>query len=286
VDERRVSVGVVCSLGVGPDRGGRSSNQDNYLVCQDAGVRWRDGDREQILDAVARPEVLLAVADGMGGHEDGEIAAAAAVQALSRLYGRSVPREPEAELRQFLLETHQRVRERVAMGGEVKMGTTLTVVWIVEDRAYWAHVGDSRLYHWREGRLTRITRDQTREEFAMRDGRPIPTHPRYLAQNFIFGSRGLGDDASLRIDRGLDTGALTLRPGDRLLLSSDGLHGRLDDALLADTLENVPAPQACAVALAERAIAWQSDDNITALVARMEANIVEEVDDADTIIPV
>ncbi len=286
MDERRVSVGVVCSLGVGPERGGRSSNQDNYLVCQDAGVRWRDGDREQILDAVARPEVLLAVADGMGGHEDGEIAAAAAVQALSRLYGRSVPREPEAELRQFLLETHQRVRERVAMGGEVKMGTTLTVVWIVEDRAYWAHVGDSRLYHWREGRLTRITRDQTREEFAMRDGRPIPTHPRYLAQNFIFGSRGLGDDASLRIDRGLDTGALTLRPGDRLLLSSDGLHGRLDDALLADTLENVPAPQACAVALAERAIAWQSDDNITALVARMEANIVEEVDDADTIIPV
>jgi protein phosphatase len=286
VAQGRHAVGVVCSIGVGQDRGGRATNQDNYLVCREGTIRWRDGDREQILDAPARPEVILAVADGMGGHEDGEIAAAAAVQALSRLYHRPVPREPEAELRQFLLDTHQRVRERVAMGGEVKMGTTLTVVWIIGDRAYWAHVGDSRLYHWHAGRLTRISRDQTREEFAMRDARPIPSHPRYLAQNFIFGSRGLGNDASLRIDRGLDTGAFTLRPGDRLLLSSDGLHGRLDDALLADTLENVPLPQACGVALAERAIAYHSDDNITALVLRVEDGVEEDLDDADTIIPV
>lgn len=284
--DERFSVGVVCSIGVGAERGGRATNQDNYLVCRSGTVRWRNGDHEQIVDAPERPEVLLAVADGMGGHEDGEIAAAASVQALSRLYARSVPREPEAELRSFVLETHAKVRERVGMGGEVKMGTTLTVAWIIDDRAYWAHVGDSRLYHWRDGRVTRISRDHTREEFAMRDGRAIPTHPRHLAQNFIFGSRGLGDDASLRIDRGLDTGALTLRPGDRLLLSSDGLHGRLDDAQIADALTNVPAPQACAVALGERAIAYQSDDNITALVLRVEDRLVEETDDEDTIIPV
>ncbi len=282
----RFSVGVLCALGVGPQRGGRATNQDNYLVCRDGAVRWRTDDTETILDAPERDEVLLAVADGMGGHEDGEVASAAAVQALSRLYQRPVPTDPELELYHFVKETHQRVRERVANGGEVKMGTTLTVVWIVGDRAYWVHVGDSRLYHWRDGRLTRISRDQTREEFAMRDQRSIPTHPRYLAQNFIFGSRGLGDDASLRIDRGIDTGALTLRPGDRLVLSSDGLHGRVDDALLADTVTNVPAPQACAVSLGERAIAHQSDDNITAIVLRVEAAPVEDVGDDDTIIPV
>lgn len=282
----RFSVGVVCSIGVGAERGGRATNQDNYLVCRDGSVRWRNGDHEQIVDAPERPEVLLAVADGMGGHEDGEIAAAASVQALSRLYNRSVPRDPEADLRSFVLETHAKVRERVGQGGEVKMGTTLTVAWLIEDRVYWVHVGDSRLYHWRHGRVTRISRDHTREEFAMRDSRAIPTHPRYLAQNFIFGSRGLGDDASLRIDRGLDTGSFTLRPGDRLLLSSDGLHGRLDDAQIADALSNVPAPQACAVALGERAIAYQSDDNITALVLRVEDCVVEDVEDEDTIIPV
>lgn len=69
-------------------------------------------------------------------------------------------------------------------------------------------------------------------------------------------------------------------------MSSDGLHGRLDDAQIADALTNVPAPQACAVALGERAIAYQSDDNITALVLRVEDRVVEEVDDEDTIIPV
>lgn len=282
----RYSVGVTCSIGVGAERGGRSTNQDNYLVCRSGTARWRAGDDEAIQPAPERDEVIVAVADGMGGHEDGEVASSAAVQAISRLFHRPVPRDPEGELLAFVRETHQRVRERVAAGGEVKMGTTLTVVWLIGDRAYWVHVGDSRLYHWREGRLTRITRDQTREEFAMRDGRPLPSHPRYLAQNFIFGSRGLGNDAALRLDRGIDTGSLTLRPGDRLLVSSDGLHGRLDDTQLADTLANVPMPQACAVTLAERAIAYQSDDNITALVLRVEAVGGEEVEDADTIVPI
>lgn len=282
----RYSVGVTCSIGIGADRGGRATNQDNYLVCRSGSARWRAGDDEAIVAAPERDEVLIAVADGMGGHEDGEVASSAAVQAISRLFLRPVPRDPEGELLAFVRETHQRVRDRVAAGGEVKMGTTLTVVWLIGERAYWVHVGDSRLYHWREGRLTRISRDQTREEFAMRDGRALPSHPRYLAQNFIFGSRGLGNDAALRLDRGIDTGSLTLRPGDRLLLSSDGLHGRLDDTQLADTLANVPAPQACAVTLAERAIAYQSDDNITALVLRVEAVGGEEVDDDDTIVPI
>ena len=286
MSEGRFAVGLVCSVGVGADRGGRSSNQDNYLVCRGGSIRWRDGDREQILDAPNRSELLLAVADGMGGHEDGDVASAAAVQAVARLYYDALPKEPEIELRNFLIDTHAKVRERVGQGGEVKMGTTLTVLWVSDNRVWWAHVGDSRLYHYRDGRITRITRDQTREEFAMRDSRTMPPHPRYLAQNFIFGSRGLGNDAALRIDRGLDTGTFALRPGDRLLLSSDGLHGHLEDALLADTLANVPAPQACAVALAERAIAHHSDDNVTALVLVVEETSTETVDDDDTIIPV
>ena len=280
------SIGIVCSIGVGSDRGGRATNQDNYLVCRDGALRWRDGEREVVNAAPDRAEVLLAVADGMGGHEDGDVASAAAVQAISRLYLRGAPRDPEAELREFVLETHARVRERVALNGEVKMGTTLTVAWINGDRVYWAHVGDSRLYHWRDARITRISRDQTREEFALRDGRAIPTHARYLAQNFIFGSRGLGDDAGIRVDRGLDTGAFTLRPGDRLLLSSDGLHGRLDDAQIADGVANVPDPQPCAVALSERAIAHQSDDNVTALVFRVDSLAPSGLGDDHTAVPI
>ena len=287
----RYTVGLVCSVGVGETRGGRARNEDNYLVCRDGRVGWRDGDTEAVSDAPESSAVLLAVADGMGGHDDGDLASSAAVQALARLYHRPPPHDPEETLREFLLDAHKRLRTRVEVGGKVKMGTTLTAAWIIGGRLYWAHVGDSRLYHWREGRLTRVTRDQTRGEFARRDNRAAPQHPGHLAQNFIYGSRGLGDDAGLRIDRGVDTGSFLLRPQDRVLLCSDGLCGRVDDPWISDLVRNVPEPTACAVSLMERAIVQESDDNITALVLRVDgAAPVEpdpaEWDDDSTLVPV
>lgn len=287
----RYLIGLVCSVGIGAARGGRARNEDNYLVCRDGRIRWRDGDAEATADAPGSTGLLLAVADGMGGHDDGDLASSAAVQALSRLYLRPAPPDPEATLRDFLLDAHRRLRTRVAVAGKVKMGTTLTVAWLVGERLTWAHVGDSRLYLWREGRIARLTRDHTRGEFARRDRRPAPLHADHLAQNFIYGSRGLGDDASLRIDRGIDTGTIALRPDDRLLLCSDGLSGRVEDASIADLLRNVPEPTACAVSLMERAIASESDDNITTLVLRVEGGraVDLEADDwrkATTIVPV
>ncbi|MES2638955.1 MAG: PP2C family serine/threonine-protein phosphatase [Myxococcota bacterium] len=274
----RYLVGLVCSVGIGEARGGRARNEDNYLVCRDGRIRWRDGDTEVITEAPGATGILLAVADGMGGHDDGDLASSAAVQALSRLYLRPPPPDPEATLRDFLLDAHRRLRARVAVGGKVKMGTTLTVAWLLGDRLTWAHVGDSRLYHWREGRITRLTRDQTRGEFARRDRRPVPLHPDHLAQNFVYGSRGLGDDEGLRIDRGIDTGTVALRPDDRVLLCSDGLSGRVEDAWIGDLLRNVPEPTACAVSLMERAIASESDDNITTLVLRVEGGKPVDLD--------
>lgn len=286
----RYAIGLVCTVGIGEARGGRARNEDNYLVCRDGRMRWRDGDTETIAEAPLSSSVLLAVADGMGGHDDGDLASSAAVQALSRLYTRPPPPDPEETLREFLLDAHRRLRARVAVGGKVRMGTTLTVAWIVGGRLYWANVGDSRLYHCREGRITRVTRDQTRGEFARRDRRPAPSHAENLAQNFIYGSRGLGDDASLRIDRGHDTGSFGLSPGDRIVLCSDGLSGRVEDAWIADLVRNVPDPAACAVSLMERAIASESDDNITTVVVRVDgappvAPDPDEWGDDTTIVP-
>ncbi|MDP2317076.1 MAG: serine/threonine-protein phosphatase [Pseudomonadota bacterium] len=290
VEPRRYTVGLVCSVGVGEARGGRARNEDNYLVCRDGRIRWRDGDTEAVAQAPDGTGLLLAVADGMGGHDDGDLASAAAVQALSRLYLRPAPPDPEATLRDFLLDAHRRLRGRVAVDGKVKMGTTLTVAWLLGDLLHWAHVGDSRLYHWREGRIARLTKDHTRGEFARRDRRANPTHAENLAQNFIYGSRGLGDDTGLRIDRGIDTGTVALRPDDRLLLCSDGLSGCVEDAWIADLLRNVPEPTACAVSLMERAIASESDDNITTVVLRVDGGGAVALDpgewgDETTIVP-
>ena len=264
-----ITIGLVCSTGIESDRGGRVANEDNYLVCRKGQVRYRDGDKEVVrpLDGAG---VLVAVADGMGGHEDGALAAAAAVQAFSLLFGKGKPQAPELALLRFVLKAHERLHGTVARRGSVRLGTTLTGAWVLDGRVFWVHVGDSRLYFFRNNTLVRLTADHTHREFALRDQRPLPPDADRLAQSFVYGSRGLGDDAGIRVDPGRDTGSRHLRPGDTLLLCTDGLTGFVDDRRISDALREVPQPAACAEVLVERAIAHGSTDNITAMVVRID----------------
>ena len=170
------------------------------------------------------------------------------------------------ELREFLLDAHGRLRARASRDGVVRMGTTVDVVWIQSGRATWAHVGDSRIHLVREGRISALTRDHTRAEFAERDGRPTPSHPNNLAQNFIFGSRGLGHDAGVRIDAGIDTGSFEVQPGDRLVLTTDGVHGAMGLDTLHAIAREAETPQTCAEALVAAGMRAGSDDNLTAVV--------------------
>ncbi|MED5372231.1 MAG: PP2C family serine/threonine-protein phosphatase [Myxococcota bacterium] len=294
----RLTIGVVCTRGVGPERGGRERNEDNYLVCREGEARYRHDDREAV-ENLPTFGALLCVADGMGGHEDGDLASSAAVRAMARLFKRGVPEDPELHLHRFVLDAHRRLHRKVSELGPVRMGTTLTCLWVLEGRAAWCHVGDSRLYLWRRGTMQRITQDHTRANFAKRDGRPADPDGVYLAQNFVYGSRGFGDDKGIRIDAGTDTGTLRLEVGDRLVLCSDGLSGIVEDHRIADLLGEVPEPQAAATALMERALAAGSDDNVTVMVARVDElsvprhekdfgdtfNVEENPLDEDTLVP-
>lgn len=265
----KVTIGVVCSRGIGPDRGGRAANEDNYLVCRNGQIRFLENDDEKVVGADGAG-ILLAVADGMGGHDHGALASAAAVQATSLLFRRGIPGDVETTLHGFVLQAHRRLRAKAVERGADNMGTTLTVAWLVGAKAYWAHVGDSRLYHMRGEALHLMTRDHTRGEFARRDARHPPRDPGYLAQNFIFGSRGLGDDEGIRIDAGTDTGVLELKKGDRLILTTDGVSAFVEDHRIRDAVREAPEPAACATWLLERAMAAGSNDNITAVVARID----------------
>jgi len=214
--------------------------------------------------------VVFAVAGGMGGHEDGAAASEAAVCAMAGLYGATPDPSPELVLHRFFLATHHRLRAAMIRDGRVRCGTTLTSAWLVGNRLAWIHVGDSRLYPYRDGVLVRLTSDHTRGLFARRDRRPVPGDPDSLAQNFIYGSRALGDDAGIRIEPGLDSGVLILQPGDRLLACTDGLWGFVSDEGIADALREVTTPAACVQVLLERALLRRSDDNVTALVVRVD----------------
>lgn len=263
------TIGLVCSVGVGKTRGGRARNEDNYLVCRDGRCTWREGEAERG-EPSGGEGLLVAVCDGMGGHKDGEVAATTAARVLAKLYRPGVPRDPARALRRYILESHRRLHWRAREHGAVTMGTTLTTCWIIDGVASWAQVGDSRLYLYRDGKLHQISADHTRDEFARRDGRGKVSDGHHLAQNFIYGSRGLGDDSSLRLENGLDAGQLEVLKGDRIVICSDGLWGSVDDVSIADVLEHTPEPQAAAVACMERAIARGATDNITVMVVRVD----------------
>lgn len=261
-------VGLHCSIGIGEARGGRAVNEDDYLVGVGGRVFWREGDVD-IYEEHGANGSLFGVFDGMGGARRGDIVSATAARVLSKLYRPGAVVDPPRTLRRFVLEAHARLHARERASGGVQMGSTITGAWVHGPVVSWVQVGDSRLYRWREGLLERFGRDQTQAEFARRDGRIAGAEASHLAQSFVYGSRGLGDDANLRIDAGTDNGSFLIAPGDQLLLCTDGIWAWVDDAMLAEVLIDANDPQEAANTAAELAIARGSTDNLTALVAQV-----------------
>ena len=267
---RECVIGFVCDIGIGPQNGGRKRNEDNFLICADGAVMCRADDGE--LDRVEQSGdgILLAVCDGMGGHDDGDVASAAAVRVLRKLYQPSSPRNPARVLLKYIEDSHRQLHQAARNDGQVSMGTTLTAAWLIHGTLAWAHVGDSRLYLQRGIDLVQLTIDQTRNEFARRDGRPTTRDGEHLVQNFIYGSRGLGDDPGLRLEHGLDSGAEVLREGDRILLCSDGISSVMSFEDLRATLGAHDDPQQAAEQLRSNALSRGSRDNLTAIVVRVD----------------
>lgn len=261
-----VVIGVRCSGGVGPALGGRESNQDNFLVALDGTTRWLGPDGEEVVRETDGHGVMVAVADGMGGHDQGEVASAAAVQALAKLWSNARPTDPERTLMEWVPLAHDGIRKALGGDSPINMGTTLTVAWFLGDQLAWVHVGDSRLYILRHTQLRQVSLDQTHAEFARRDRRVPGANAAWPAQSFIYGSRGLGMDGQLRLDPGLDGGVHALTRGERVLLCSDGLSNFLGDAEITRRLARAPNAQKAADDLVEAAMDADSDDNLTALV--------------------
>jgi protein phosphatase len=217
---------------------------------------------------------VFAVADGMGGHAAGEVASEMAIEAVhSTLVGASDPdetrlaRETGVEdaadilrerLRYAMNQASVQIRRAADKNPEQRgMGTTLVVLVVDGDQAHLAHVGDSRAYLFRDGRLTRLTRDHTVVQQEVDAGRLTPELARMLPHKNVLtqsvGFHGLVEP---------DTTTRMVLPGDRFILCSDGLSDPLDDQEIERIVSSTPLDLLCD-ALVEEALRAGGEDNVT-----------------------
>lgn len=211
---------------------------------------------------------LFVVADGMGGHAGGDVASAIAVKRIAetdRLY--TSPNDAEFALHASLLAANSLLAETVFDHGELTgMGTTVSALLRVGNHVAIAHIGDSRIYLFRDGELKQITNDHTFVQRLVDSGRitaeEAAVHPRRSVL-----MRVLGDvDASPEID----TTVLETRPGDRWLICSDGLSSYVAEEKLQSILQTVPSPQLAADRMVKESLDQGAPDNVTVVLVDVD----------------
>jgi protein phosphatase len=216
----------------------------------------------------------------MGGAPEGDVAAKLVLDTVrgtledpneTRNVARTeAPQQAIRVLESGLRRAHNDLR---ALGredpGRRGMGTTFTGMWVIGQNAILAHVGDSRAYRWRHGRLTQLTQDHSIvQEFVrvgLLDAADIKDHPyRHMLSRVIGGRQTHARD--LTIDTCIDVPEC----GDIYLMTTDGVHDVLDDETLAGLLLVEPDPARVVSGLLERALAAGGPDNCTAVVVRFD----------------
>ena len=197
-------------------KGGREKNEDRMGYCY------------------TREAGLFALADGMGGHPEGEVASQLALQTLAAMFQRDSKPTLDDPLR-FLLEAiiagHHQLLRYAAQRALIDTPRTTVVACLLQgNAAYWAHCGDSRLYLLRGGKLVARTRNHSYMELQNTMSK-VSTLPERYNRNVLFTC--LGSPGKPVVDT---AGPLLMQPGDRLMLCSDGLWGTVPDDQIVDML--------------------------------------------------
>ena len=231
-------------------------------------VRESNEDALLTLDGAGGDEVLVAVADGMGGHQAGEVASAIAIESLTREFGHS---EPPAESREDRLgraveQANRAIWEAACADTEKEgMGTTLVCALVSgEGEVTIANVGDSRAYAVADGRASLLTVDHTWVTEQVRLGQMSERDARSSPYRNLL-TRSLGATPRVKVD--LFTGP-RLEPGDALVLCSDGVTTYLEPADVSRELDQAHNVQQAAERLVKLAVKRGGADNATAVVVR------------------
>ena len=229
------------------------------------GNRSKNQDRCAIIESIN--SMLICLADGMGGHPKGEVAAQILVDVCTEMFTEA--RKPIANPTAFLASTMNKAHERIITYGNaqkpaIKPRTTAVIALIQENIVYWAHAGDSRLYLLRDKKILTRTTDHSYVEILRKQGAITPSeclsHPQ---RNYVTRCLG-GNILSIDFARSEPT---PLLPGDILLLCSDGLWGVLDNSSLVQGIYTDEPLTERIEHLAKRAAttAAPESDNVTAI---------------------
>ncbi|BDF70935.1 protein-serine/threonine phosphatase [Oscillospiraceae bacterium] len=204
------------------------------------------------------------VCDGMGGAKAGNIASMVAVETfVDALQGlpEGAPEEPEAVLQQAAERANTAVYHRAATDPDCRgMGTTLVAALVVGTQSYLLNIGDSRAYHVSEDGIAKVTRDHSVVEELVIRGDITPEEARVHPQKNLI-TRVLGAEEKLRAD----SFRQLLKPGEFLLLCSDGLSNMVSDQEILYEIIHGGEPEGCCQRLLEIAMSRGAPDNVTAV---------------------
>ena len=219
--------------------------------------------RDHNEDSLTVVPPLFAVADGMGGHEAGEVASELTIKTLEQL----APAHPDAQALERAVEAaNLNVLQAPSQGiGREGMGTTLTAAMIEGERLLIAQVGDSRAYLLHQGELQQLTRDHSLMMDLIEAGQITPEEARVHPNRSVI-TRAIGSDPHMKPD----IYELNISAGDRLLLCSDGLSTMLEDDEIQTIMRHTPSPQQCASDLVDAALQAGGYDNVTVVVVDIE----------------
>jgi PPM family protein phosphatase len=244
-------------------------------IVDSAGSTDAGRKRRRNEDSFVQDPPLFAVADGMGGAQAGEVASRLAAAAFREFHDAD-DLDPEERVAAIIQEANRRIYERARSDAQASgMGTTITAAIVSGDSVALGHVGDSRAYRLREGRLEQLTDDHSLVADLVRSGRLTPeeadTHP----QRSVI-TRALGTDPEVDVD----TFTVEAEPGDVFLLCSDGLTTMVDDEDVSQTVVGADTLEQGAKALVKAANRAGGEDNITVVLFKLAGEPTELEDTA------
>ena len=239
----------------------REKNEDAFVVADLTGGALLDKTPHERFD-VGERGVLLAVSDGMGGAQAGEVASALVVETLTLAMANAPPDTPRDALMNDAVQKAHRAVWDTAKRESKKMGATLTAVFVHAGQAYIAEVGDSRAYLIRAGKMCQLTHDQSMVQMLVDTGVIEPEQAEDSPiRNVIL--QAMGNQPNVKVA----LGRLELRDRDCFVLCSDGLTGMVHDDEIRDLVLASGRPEVAAKQLIDLANERGGKDNITVVIA-------------------